>query len=154
MCGEAVYMGFSLLVDKLTYFSTYWVTYATWINPACLSELCCKVSWEWPLFPTLGSSTTPTALAFPSCPHHRDCLDKKPFQSRKDGLAVQGSGEGTEGEIQGGSSLVQGSDFIVAQPICQLTSSTILLTTKVHDTLNSYGNRPAVWIQFMQIKVN
>jgi len=85
----------------------------------------------------LGSSTVPTALACLSCPHRRDCLDKEPFQSRRDGLAVQDSNEGTEAKIRGGSFLVQVSDFLVAQPICQLTSSTVLLTTKVRDALSS-----------------
>lgn len=133
MRGQAVYMGSSWLVDKLTYFSTYWGTYTTWINPARPSELCCKVSWERPLLPMLGSSTIPTALACLSCPHRRDGLDKKPSQSREDGLAVQGASEGTEGEVQSVSSRVPVSDFIVLQPMCQLTSSTILLTTKVRN---------------------
>lgn len=69
------------------------------------------------------------SLACPSFPHHRGCLGKKPLQSRKDGLTVQGSPEGTEGEIQ--------VDLLSFKSAISLwhSSRTTLLTTEMYRLL-------------------
>lgn len=62
-------------------------------------------------------------------PSHIIGTGKKPFQSRKDGLTVQGSREGTEGEIQ--------VDLLSFKSAISLwhSSRTTLLTTKIHRIL-------------------